>query len=48
MEEKWKNCETNSILALRKTFNFNSNFRPVKVYPELISICPLKKEIINK
>lgn len=48
MEDKWRNCETNSILALRKIFNFNANFRPVKVYPELINICPLKKEIINK
>src|ERR1700728_1877852 len=31
--EKWKNCEANSILTLRKTFKFNANFRPVKIYP---------------
>src|SRR4051812_17378635 len=24
-EAKWKNCEANSILALRKTFSFNAN-----------------------
>ena len=45
--EKWKNCEANSILALRKKFSFNANFRPVRVFPELKSICPLKKEIVD-
>src|SRR5271166_4622943 len=29
--DKWKNCEANSILSLRKTFNFNVNLRPVQV-----------------
>ncbi len=44
---KWKNCETNSILKLRKQFNLNINIRPIKVYPELAGNCPLKPEIIG-
>lgn len=47
-EEKWKNCEANSILALRKTFQFNANFRPVSVHKNLSHICPLKDEIISQ
>ena len=43
--DKWKGCEANSILSIRKAFNFHANFRPAKVYPELIDICPLKKEV---
>jgi len=46
--EKWKNCEANSILAIRKAFGFNANFRPVKIFKELAEICPLKKEIVDK
>ncbi|MDA1060447.1 MAG: 3-isopropylmalate dehydrogenase [bacterium] len=34
-EEKWRNCEVNSILALRKAFNFNVNLRPVKTHEDL-------------
>jgi 3-isopropylmalate dehydrogenase len=45
---KWKNCEANSILKLRKHFNFNINIRPIKVYPELVPHCPLKSEVIKK
>ncbi len=45
---KWKNCEANSILSLRKTFEFNANYRPVKVIPELEYLCPLKKEVIER
>jgi 3-isopropylmalate dehydrogenase len=45
---KWKNCEANSILSLRKTFNFNVNLRPVKVIPELAALCPLREEIIAR
>ena len=47
-EQKWKNCEANSLLALRKTFNFNANFRPVKVFPELLEICPLRRELVER
>lgn len=45
---KWKDCEKNSILALRKTFQFSSNIRPAKVYPELKDICPLKDSIVGE
>ncbi len=45
---KWKDCERNSILALRKTFNLNANLRPARVYPELAGICPLQKNIVDK
>ncbi len=45
---KWKDCERNSILALRKTFNFASNYRPVKVHPALAGNSPLKAEIIER
>jgi 3-isopropylmalate dehydrogenase len=47
-EAKWKDCEKNSILALRKNFRFSSNIRPAKVYPELQDICPLKESVIGK
>jgi 3-isopropylmalate dehydrogenase len=42
---KWKGCETNSILALRKTFGLAANFRPAIVYPQLEGSCPLRDEI---
>lgn len=45
-EPKWQHCETNSILALRKTFALYANFRTAKVYPELGAICPLKDHLI--
>lgn len=46
--DKWKNCEREALLGIRKAFNFNANFRPVKVFPTLADICPLKKEVIQK
>lgn len=48
LEPKWMNCERNALLGIRKEFNFFANFRPAKIYPELSSICPLKKEIVEK
>ena len=45
---KWKGCETNSILAIRKAFSFNANYRPAKVYPELAGLCPLRPDIVAK
>ena len=45
--EKWKNCEVNSILGLRKAFNFNANFRPIKIFPELADCCPLRSELVS-
>lgn len=46
--DRWKGCEANSLLAIRKSFSLNANFRPVKVFPELAAICPLKEEIVNQ
>lgn len=46
--DKWKNCEANSILALRKFFEFNANLRPVRILSELQAISPLKAEVIEK
>lgn len=48
MEPKWKNCETNSILAIRKHFNFNVNLRPVKLYSALKDACVLRSDIVEK
>lgn len=48
MEEKWKDCETNSILVIRKYFKFNVNMRPVKVYKDLIDSCVLRPDIVEK
>ncbi len=47
-EPKWTNCEANTILALRKTFGFNANFRPINIFPELKELCPLKPELVEK
>jgi 3-isopropylmalate dehydrogenase len=45
---KWKNCEANSILTLRKTFGFHANFRPVRVFPQLASMSPLRADIVER
>lgn len=45
---KWKNCETNSILAIRRAFNFNINLRMANIYPELAELSPLKNSLIDK
>lgn len=45
-QEKWKGCEVNSILALRKEFNFNANLRPIKLYEGLRSV--LREDIVSK
>lgn len=44
---QWKNCEANSILKLRKHFQFNINMRPIQIYPELMMHSPLKPEKIG-
>lgn len=44
---KWKGCEVQSLLSIRKAFKFNANYRPVKVYPQLADNSPLKKEVIE-
>ncbi len=48
LEPKWKNCETNSILAIRKYFNFDVNLRPVKLYSALKNSCVLRADIVEK
>lgn len=45
---KWKNCEIQSILALRKHFNFSMNMRPLRLFPALKDTCLLKKERLDK
>ncbi len=43
-EPQWKNCEVNSILALRNHLQLSANYRPAKFYPALRDISPLKNE----
>ncbi len=47
-EPKWKDCERNSILTLRKQFKFAVNLRPAKVYPGMASISPIRADIVAK
>jgi 3-isopropylmalate dehydrogenase len=44
---KWQGCEANSILAARRAFGLAANFRPAKVYPQLVTSCPLRPDIIG-
>jgi 3-isopropylmalate dehydrogenase len=44
---KWKDCEKNALLGLRKAFNFNINMRPARIYPALKNLCPLRPEILE-
>lgn len=39
---KWKDCEKNSILGIRKHFDFNINLRPIRVYQSLRKNCPVR------
>jgi len=48
LEPRWKDCEKNALLGLRKRFNLATNLRPTKVYPFLSHLCPLKPSIIEK
>lgn len=45
-QPKWKDCERNALLKIRKRFNFNANMRPARVYTELVDVCPLKSSVI--
>jgi 3-isopropylmalate dehydrogenase len=45
---KWKDCEKNSILALRKTLHLYANLRPTRIYPALQEISPLKASRAKK
>jgi len=46
-EPRWKDCEKNALLGIRKKFNLAVNVRPSKVYPFLAHLCPLKPSIIG-
>ncbi|CAE7463328.1 leuB [Symbiodinium necroappetens] len=46
-EPRWKDCEKNALLGLRKRFKLAVNLRPSKVYPFLSHLCPLKPSIIG-
>lgn len=46
-EPRWKDCEKNALLGLRKRFQLATNLRPSKVYPFLSHLCPLKPSIIG-
>ncbi len=48
MEAKWKDCETNALLGIRKYFHFNINLRPVKIYESLNDIGVLREEIVER
>ena len=45
---KWHRCEANSILALRKALALNVNLRPATLFKSLISISPLKPQLIEQ
>ncbi|WHN65049.1 3-isopropylmalate dehydrogenase [Cysteiniphilum sp. QT6929] len=45
-DPKWQGCEAKSILALRKTFDFGVNIRPIKMFPALKNNSPIKNERI--
>jgi 3-isopropylmalate dehydrogenase len=45
--QKWKNCEVNSLLGIRKAFSFYANFRPCRLYKDLLDICPLKDSVVG-
>jgi 3-isopropylmalate dehydrogenase len=45
---KWRGAEGNSILALRQVFQFNANYRPIKVYRELSALSPLRSESVAR
>ncbi len=44
---KWAGVETTAILGLRRAFDLFMNLRPVIVYPEVISLSPLRPEIVE-
>jgi len=46
LDPKWKDCEKNSILWIRKYLNLGINIRPAKVWPKLAHLSVLKPEFI--
>lgn len=47
LEPKWKDCEKNSILAIRKYLDLSVNLRPAPIYKSLSPFCPLKESVIG-
>ncbi len=50
---KWDACPPNirpekALLAVRKELNLFANLRPIKLFPQLASASPLKKEIVGE
>ena len=45
LDPQWKDCEKNSILAIRKALGLSINLRPAPIYKELLDFCPLKTKI---
>ncbi len=46
-EPQWKDCEKNSILAIRKFIGASINLRPAPIFKELAHFCPLRSDIIG-
>lgn len=46
-EPQWKDCEKNSILAIRKFLGASINLRPAPIFKELSHFCPLRSDIIG-
>ncbi|NCP67162.1 3-isopropylmalate dehydrogenase [bacterium] len=46
-EPQWKDCEKNSILAIRKFIGASINLRPAPIFKELSHFCPLRSDIIG-
>jgi 3-isopropylmalate dehydrogenase len=46
-EPQWKDCEKNSILAIRKFLGASINLRPAPIFKELAHFCPLRPEILG-
>lgn len=47
-EPRWKGCEEQSILALRKYFNFSINLRPLRLFDSLKESCLLKESRLKE
>jgi 3-isopropylmalate dehydrogenase len=45
---KWKDCERNSILSLRKEFGFFANLRLLRTFPTIAELSPLKSRLVSK
>ncbi|KAH9257958.1 3-isopropylmalate dehydrogenase [Batrachochytrium salamandrivorans] len=43
---KWKDCEKNSILGLRKEFGFGVNVRPARIFAGMDTLSPLKQSTV--